>query len=350
MLPRDVLIGAALYLALAPSPPPPPPDAYEFALITDLDLKSADPERPFVWRALLKTATARWQGGEVQIEWGRIHTLHSSISYRNRSMEMSELVRFQHYLLGFCDITGIGFKLALGRHGDRSPAGVPGGGDGEPKVLQRWAIADGAGDSAKPFKTEWGTVKGGLLWVGSTGKEWTTADGAVLHRNNQWVKTIDRNGRISNHDWRPQYAALRRAANATFPGYLWHEAVCWDAAIARWIFLPRKASHGAPYHPIGDERMGTNLLLLAAEDFSHIEVRRLGPVEPEYGFSALRKFPGSRGLYIAVKVREVGAETSSKLVVFDLDGRIYLDLPFADDKYEGVEFLRPPATAPAAPS
>ena len=30
---------------------------------------------------------------------------------KNRSMELSELVKFQHWQLGFCDITGLVFKI-----------------------------------------------------------------------------------------------------------------------------------------------------------------------------------------------------------------------------------------------
>ena len=33
-------------------------------------------------------------------------------------------------------------------------------------VCYRWAIADGDGESVKPFKSEWATVKDGSLWVG----------------------------------------------------------------------------------------------------------------------------------------------------------------------------------------
>ena len=37
------------------------------------------------------------------------------------------------------------------------------------QVFQRWALADGDGNQAKPFKTEWATIKDGSLWVGSPG-------------------------------------------------------------------------------------------------------------------------------------------------------------------------------------
>lgn len=60
----------------------------------------------------------------------------------------------------------------------------------QPQVLQRWALADGDGEQAKPFKSEWATVKDGLLYIGSIGKEWTiVADNKshVLHRNSEWV-------------------------------------------------------------------------------------------------------------------------------------------------------------------
>ena len=33
--------------------------------------------------------------------------------------------------------------------------------------------ADGDGDEAKPFKTEWATIKDGKLWIGSIGFEWS---------------------------------------------------------------------------------------------------------------------------------------------------------------------------------
>jgi len=36
-------------------------------------------------------------------------------------------------------------------------------------VVGRWAIADGDGHKAKPFKMEWATTKDGLLFLGSSG-------------------------------------------------------------------------------------------------------------------------------------------------------------------------------------
>lgn len=89
-------------------------------------------------------------------------------------MELSELVQFRHLLLAFCDITGLVWKVRLS--------------DGA--VFQRYALADGDGNQPKPFKTEWATVRDGVIWVGSIGRPWVV-DGQILHRNAEWVKSID---------------------------------------------------------------------------------------------------------------------------------------------------------------
>ena len=156
------------------------------------------------------------------------------------------------------------------------------------------------------------------------------------------MKSIDRNGRIENYDWGPVYQAIRTATNTSAPGYIWHEAVHFDQLHRRWIFLPRKESTDM-YHPDLDEYKGTNLLITTAEDFTDMKITRLGPKEKEYGFSSIRKIPGSNDLYVALKVREVKGETSTKLTVFDLNGKFYIDPPFVevsnDMKFEGLAFL-----------
>ena len=59
-------------------------------------------------------------------------------------------------------------------------------------------------------------------------------DGRILHRNSEWVKAIHASGRIENYDWGPVYQALRYAANASAPGYLWHEV--------QRVYLPARNS------------------------------------------------------------------------------------------------------------
>jgi len=66
---------------------------------------------------------------------------------------------YGHVLLGFCDITGLVFKITVDDTGG--------------KVLLRYAIADGDGHSTKPFKSEWATIKDGLLWA-QPGRNGTT--------------------------------------------------------------------------------------------------------------------------------------------------------------------------------
>ena len=54
-------------------------------------------------------------------------------------------------------------------------------------AVARAILVDGDGSSPKGFKCEWATVKDGMVFLGSTGKEWS--DGPVVINNNpQWVK------------------------------------------------------------------------------------------------------------------------------------------------------------------
>jgi len=224
-----------------------------------------------------------------------------------------------------CDMTGIIWKV------------LPESGT----VFQRYAIADGNGDVAKPFKTEWATVKDRLLWVGSVGKEISPTD-----RPAEWVKTIHPSGDITNIDWGAIYQTLRTATVTSLPGYLWHEAVHFDHRNRKWIILPRKESKTA-YDEEENQFKGSNLLLICSEDFSEIVVRRVGPLDPMYGFTTLRKLPGMNSTYIALKVAEFANATHdvqrTVITVFDLDGNILLGPePFAhvaDMKYEGIEFF-----------
>jgi len=117
--------------------------------------------------------------------------LSSSTATRNRSMELSEMVRYNRNLIAFCDYSGIAYKI--------DP--VTG------KTFQRWAIADGNGDEAKPFKGEWATVKDDQVWLGSIGFEWYGSKGEILHRNAEWVKIVDGGGTVRNLNWHPVYQA-----------------------------------------------------------------------------------------------------------------------------------------------
>lgn len=310
-------------------------EQYSMALVSDLDIASHSPNKSFTWFSILQHAELlRDVDNDVwDVSWGTATILETHTATQNRSMELSELVQYNGRLLGMCDRTGILYKIDLS-----SGSAFP-----------RWAIADGDGDEAKPFKGEWATVKRDKLWVGSPGVKWFDGSGVLIHRNPEWVKHMDSRGHIVNHDWGPVYAALRRAVGVTSSGYLWHEAVHWDSLNRLWIFLPRRWSKDSPAEARLDEQRGANFLLMASEDFRNITARSLGPLEPEWGFTSVRKVLGTFDTFVALKVREVkGEEMQTKLCVFDLHGRFLLDPSFVDVpgvnvKFEGIEFLGLPS-------
>jgi soluble calcium-activated nucleotidase 1 len=277
--------------------------------------------------AAAAAAAAAGVGASVGVTWGATTEMTTSLAANNRSIELSDMVWFQGKFLTVCDYTGVVYKF-------RPQTG---------EIFPRFILADGDGKVARAFKSEWMTVYGPHLLVGSHGKEWVSG-GKVIARGAEWVKVIQEGGKVSSVDWQHVYHRIRRAANATSPGYLSHEAVLWHEPARKWVFLPRKASHEQPFDDEADEQMGTNLLILVSEDLeSSVEVLRVGPLEPEWGFASLARVPGS-DLMLATKVREVGSETQTKLALFDLRGRMlfpgdgFVSVD-ADRKYEGIEFL-----------
>lgn len=168
--------------------------------------------------------------------------------------------------------------------------------------FQRYVLMDGDGDSVKPFKAEWMTVRDGNLVIGSIGMEWSR-NGTVLHRDAEFVKEIDPRGTVRSIDWGPRYARLRQATNTTLPGYLQHEAVAWHASTRQWFVLPRRASTSTPFSPLSDLRMGTNKLLVVDELFNSVRVVQVGPREPDWGFTSLAVLPDNESI-VALKVRE----------------------------------------------
>jgi soluble calcium-activated nucleotidase 1 len=205
-------------------------------------------------------------------------------------MELSEVIRFRHNLLALCDITGLVWKVRVA--------------DGS--IFQRYAIADGNGEVPKPCKIEWATRKDGHLMVGSVGKSFLDDEtGQFINRDSEWIKVISASGRVENSDWGAVYAALRRAAGVEMEGYLWHEAIEWDALSRRWIVMPRKRALRTPFGETANERKGTNIILVADEGFRHIEVKTLGEVEEDWGTGTVRRVPGQRNVFATIKTREI---------------------------------------------
>lgn len=303
---------------------------YNFGVVADLDLASRDPQE-FIWRSYLKKGrvvrlSTRPQRDRFTIVWDEELELRSSTATRNRSMELSELVLYKRLLLAFCDYSGIAYKI------DAKTG----------KTFQRWAIADGDGNEPKPFKAEWATTKGDSIWLGSIGFEWYGKSGEILHRNAEWVKIIDSQGMVRNLDWHPVYQAIRTATNTTLPGYLWHEAIEWEPVQRLWIMLPRFASTTSKYTPGLEHQDTTNMLILANEEFSKIEVKYLAHHEPGFGFTSVKRLPGTRHLYMILRVREEASGCQTEAAIIDLDGHFYTDPPYikvGNRKYEGLAFL-----------
>ena len=63
--------------------------------------------------------------------------------------------------------------------------------------------------SAKGFKSEWATVKDETLFVGSMGKEWTTAAGDFENYNPMYVKAVSTPGQVRYFYIRSFFAFLK---------------------------------------------------------------------------------------------------------------------------------------------
>lgn len=147
-------------------------------------------------------------------------------------------------------------------------------------------------------------------------------------------------------------------------GYMIHESGVWSNIHKKWFFLPRRSSQ-SPYDEIADEYKGTNVLLIADENFDKINVRLLyffnlckrylelhliffffqvkniGVVNPTRGFSTFKFLPITNDYVIAaLKSEEFNGTCATYITVFTIDGEILLpDKKIADLKYEGLEFI-----------
>lgn len=361
-----LLAAAHVSSSLSSSPVRNPADPLEFLAVADLDhaslIQDGGGKKTKTWKSVLKRGqlTRDPTSGNFTLSWIDAQEVSTQLSRKDRGMELSSLVTYGGALYSVCDYSGVLYRI-LGAVGSKPPIAIP-----------EHVLVDGPdpGDpsyagATKGMKAEWSTVKDGELVVGSIGKEWTNSAKEVLHRGPEWVKVIDANGAVRSVDWGQHFRALRSATGSSFPGgYLWHEAVHWHPEGRKWIVMPRKASTNIPYSPKADEVLGSNLLLVASEDWSEIEVKQVGPREPLYGFTAVRQLPGiytlgidgagsdeeetgDKHLFVALKVKEReteadGVVTHTKLAVFDLSGKFYTDPPFlhvSDEKYEGLEFV-----------
>ena len=74
------------------------------------------------------------------------------------------MVKFHDTLYAFDDRSGIMFSIANPARSDAADA---------PRLSPTHIFMEGSGDTDKGLKVEWATVKDGLMYVGSFGKEFT---------------------------------------------------------------------------------------------------------------------------------------------------------------------------------
>jgi soluble calcium-activated nucleotidase 1 len=296
-------------------------EVYDIAIISDMDKDSKEGDH---WKSLLKQGrlTRSPTTGLYSVEWlPQEILLTSKLNEGGRGMELSELCYYNNKLFSVDDRTGAVFVI-----------------QGE-KAVAEYILADGDGTDEKGFKAEWMTVKDGLLYVGSMGKEWIQ-NGVATSSGALWVKTIDREGRIKHIDWSDNYSQMRKATGTEYPGYLLHEAVSWNPVEKKWYFFPRRVSTEA-YDPDLDEERCGNIAISADPSFTQFKViHEVGPFDKTRGFASSKFIPFREHEVLVLKTKEQTL-TESFMMVYDLKtGKVLMpETKIGEIKFEGVEFL-----------
>ncbi len=204
-------------------------------MIADLDKMSKVKDKN-LYRAPYMTGTLKRAGERYSLEWDAPVDLVTSHNEAGRGAELSELVRYQGALYTFDDRTGIMFEVINPEDSAARKPAKP-----EAYIAPRHIFMEGDGSTDKGMKVEWATVKDGLLYVGSFGKEFTNNEGGVIHANNLWVVVVDKDGKMMHADWREQYTAMRKALGYEHPAYLLHETVIWSPHNKQWCVARARA-------------------------------------------------------------------------------------------------------------
>ncbi|XP_053991367.1 apyrase-like isoform X2 [Hylaeus volcanicus] len=302
-----------------------------FAMVADRDQQTlVSKEFPLMFRTYMFGGRLFWNATlkqySIQFNAERV-TVQSMYNEGGRGLELSELIFFDKKLLTFDDRTGILYEYL--QNG---------------ALLPKMILTE-TKNSSKGMKIEWATVKDNVLWVGSFGKEYIGPHGEILSNDKFQIALVNSHGKAIHLNWKPVYSKIRKMLNLEHPRYILHEAISWSSHLSKWVFLPRRASE-EPYDEIKDETKGTNLLIIASEDFSFIEIKRIsGILRPERGFSSFKFLPGTNDrLLLAVKTVEISLQhyhASYLTIIETLTGQVILDdvkIPF-EDKYEGIEFI-----------
>lgn len=111
-------------------------------------------------------------------------------------------------------------------------------------------------------------------------------------------------------NWIDKYEAIRKALGVPYPGYVIHEAMEWSDYHKKWIILPRRVS-AESYDDEKDVYRGSNIYLIANEDFSQIQVHRIGVITATRGFSTFKLLPDRPNEIVAIKSEEVDDKQKS---------------------------------------
>lgn len=300
---------------------------YTLAIITDEDHASQVElkDGQTAWQSTLRydklyrdldsaTGKTRYRMEDISPEDGGEHQLISLIAESGRGAEFSELVLFGQRLITFDDRTGLVCEIR-----------------NENQLVPRHILMTGSGDEKfKGFKSEWATLKGDQMIVGSHGK----------NAQEEWIKILDRKYSLESANWHENYRRIREALGVGEQGYVTHEAAEWHPYRNCWIFFPRKISTTAFEEAVDESERGGNTLIIANPDFTDIQTLEIGERIPERGVSSFKLIPGRTNECIGLKSVEVGDRTETYLFCFDLDGNVLQEDTFIGHyKCEGVEIL-----------
>lgn len=317
---------------------------FRFAAITDLDeLSRVTDSEKLAFKSILAPGTITYDSSSntYSMKMDKIRTMKTKHNEAGRGAEFSELTVFDNHLLTFDDRTGEIFEILNKEDGQDS------------FVAPRYVVTEGEGDTDKGMKWEWSTVKDGLLYIGSMGKEYTKPDGSIANVNNLWITVMDNHGEFRRMDWTPQYNFVRTKLGCISPGYVIHEAIRWSPYMRKWIFMPRRISR-EPYDDVKDEKRGSNKVVIVDESFSDAKIVTVNMKEKSpglHGFSSFAFVPGTNDRH-ALALRSVEEDCAldnmdlckqrSYVVIFDImTGEVLMDeVKLEQDmKFEGVEFV-----------
>lgn len=301
---------------------------YPLAIITDEDKASRTQldDGRFAWQSTIRYDTLV---READADSGRVRyrlvkaadsdenaskRLTSLIAEGGRGAEFSELVLFGERLLAFDDRTGLVCEVRNGQ-----------------QLVPRQILMTGSGDEEfKGFKSEWATLKGDQVVVGSHGRK----------QVQQWVKSIDSDYRVQSWPWHDNYQRIRDTLGIEGDGYVTHEAAEWHAGHQRWYFFPRKISNEPFDEKLDESERGGNTLIIADEDFEDIRTVEVGERVPDRGVSSFKLIPGHPDEFVGLKSIECGDTTETYLFCFDAEGKVLQDDTFVGAyKCEGVAIL-----------